>query len=952
MYTVKKNRPFYSSLRTLRFFLVYCEYVQESTYMVSTLISRVMTFAAFSVFDCGCILHAVMSVREHIGSDISEDLSISLGGLGMIVNSGLFKYHQKKWSNFFEDVTNFDVFGKPTEFDRVKDRGNLFSTLYMIYCTVGTIIYSCVGVVESSCDDLSEETRHKSICGTLAPIWLPFEDVSLTTRNMILLGQYVLANYIITPSAVICFLPFETTELLICHIRYLKDKLLLVFESEDVEVMTNRLRFCVEYHKHILRMAEQLKFVVKFSVGHMSLICALVFGCIGNQIFKVREWKKVLIEVFYIENNGTDVSEGLSITLGCLGTLSNASMFHYHLKKWTTLFNQVTDFRKFGKPANFEKVQDRGNFFCIFYVVTCSFGAILYSIVTLFQTMCHDENLEQICGTMLPIWIPFENISPIIVKLIFTIQFILINAVVTPAAVISFFSFETTELIISHINHLKILFSDVFEDIDENIRYERLRFCIEYHIRILDMAKQLDYLVKYTMGQMSIISPLIFACLGNQIFITKPLAAGIFLMGYLISMFMQCYAGQRMTDEDTTWSAIHVENLRFRMPFIKTLVVCRWAKGIVMEVSQLPAADSENNGTDVSEGLSIALGCLGTLSNTSMFHYHSKKWARLFNQVTDFRKFGKPSDFEKTQDRGNSFCIFYIVICSFGVVLYSTVAIFQTTCNDENPDRICGTMLPIWLPFKNIPPLMVKLIFTIQFTLMYAIVTSSAVISLFPFEITELIISHMNHLKIFFSDVFEDIDEDIRCERLRFCIQYHNRILEMAKQLDHLVKYTMGHMSIISPLIFACLGNQVFKTKPLAAGIFLMGYLISIFMLCYAGQRMTDGKSFVSNMEAQQVNILPDPPYVYFLSAFEKLREDTEEETNPRKKEVLSEISFLSETNLLEVRDASLFRLGDDFVKLSLFEEALSDHIRKILVVRSQSVPQKWIEKGRVLSTQ
>nr|ALR72551.1 odorant receptor OR6 [Colaphellus bowringi] len=300
MYTIKKSQPFYSSLRTLRFFLVYREFVQKSTFMLLSFFSSFMSFSAFLVFVCGCILHAVMSIRENIGGDISEDLSVSIGGLAMMVNVAMFKYHQDKWSNFFKDVTNFEKFGKPTDFDATKDRANLLSTLYMIYCITGTIVYSCVGVIESSCDELSEETKQKVICGTLAPIWLPFEDVSLTVRNTILLVQYVLANYIITPSAVICFLPFETTELLICHINFLKDKLLKVFGNEDGMIRNDKLRFCVAYHTHILGMADQLKYVVKFSVGHMSLVCALVFGCIGNQIFRAKPVGAVIFLLGYM----------------------------------------------------------------------------------------------------------------------------------------------------------------------------------------------------------------------------------------------------------------------------------------------------------------------------------------------------------------------------------------------------------------------------------------------------------------------------------------------------------------------------------------------------------------------------------------------------------------------------------------------------------------------------
>ncbi|XP_023017287.2 odorant receptor 4-like [Leptinotarsa decemlineata] len=206
----------------------------------------------------------------------------------MMITNILFKFHRKKWSRLFEDVTNIDTFGKPANFDKVKSQCIFLSKLYTIYCIIGTIVYTCISVLESSCEDPNEGIERKSICGTISPIWLPVENVSTATRNLILLIQYILGNYMVIPPAIITFLVFETTELLICHIGFLKENILESLQCEKEELESNRLRFCITYHNHILRMANQLNYVVKFNVGHMSLICAMVFGCLGNQIFKTK----------------------------------------------------------------------------------------------------------------------------------------------------------------------------------------------------------------------------------------------------------------------------------------------------------------------------------------------------------------------------------------------------------------------------------------------------------------------------------------------------------------------------------------------------------------------------------------------------------------------------------------------------------------------------------------
>ncbi|CAG9813960.1 unnamed protein product [Phaedon cochleariae] len=128
MYLVKKDTAFYASLKTLRFFFVYPELKENSTFNVAPYMSFILSSLVFVIFIFGSSIHVVMSIRANIGGDISEDLSVILGGLGMMTNVGMFQHYQGRWSKFFTDVTNFEAFGKPTDFDRTRERGNLFAT--------------------------------------------------------------------------------------------------------------------------------------------------------------------------------------------------------------------------------------------------------------------------------------------------------------------------------------------------------------------------------------------------------------------------------------------------------------------------------------------------------------------------------------------------------------------------------------------------------------------------------------------------------------------------------------------------------------------------------------------------------------------------------------------------------------------------------------------------------
>lgn len=155
-------------------------------------------------------------------------------------------------------------------------------------------------------------------------------------------------------------------------------------------------------------------------------------------------------------------------------------------KRWTGFLNDLIDFRKFGKPPNFDDVVAKGNFYSKIYLIYCTIGMIVYSINTLATAAeCRKVQAQTddylFCGSFLPTWLPYHIDS----RIIFALQFGLSQFIVSPSASLYYIYCEATEFIISHMDNLKSHIHGVFEEPDQATRVEKLRFCLGYHHHIM-----------------------------------------------------------------------------------------------------------------------------------------------------------------------------------------------------------------------------------------------------------------------------------------------------------------------------------------------------------------------------------------------------------------------------------------------------------------------------------
>nr|CAH7739926.1 unnamed protein product [Callosobruchus chinensis] len=89
---------------------------------------------------------------------------------------------------------------------------------------------------------------------------------------------------------------YEAVQLIVSHMDFLEDHLHAVFKRQMGYSRLHYLKRCINYHEHIITLAKKLNSLLSLFCGHMSLVWAICFGCIGYQMLE----DKPLAALFYL----------------------------------------------------------------------------------------------------------------------------------------------------------------------------------------------------------------------------------------------------------------------------------------------------------------------------------------------------------------------------------------------------------------------------------------------------------------------------------------------------------------------------------------------------------------------------------------------------------------------------------------------------------------------------
>lgn len=187
--------------------------------------------------------------------DISEDISMSFGLSGCLSICIVFAIKSEEWCEFFLEVTDFTKYGKPANFDYITNKMELYSKIFFFYGTSGCITYGGLSLFQNwNCKESTATFYFQEICRTYVPLWFPFNfKVNWLIEWSIFIAQYILTTLIATDSALICFLLWESAELIITHITNLKEKILQNLNENNETTKRIDVGYYVQYHCHLLR---------------------------------------------------------------------------------------------------------------------------------------------------------------------------------------------------------------------------------------------------------------------------------------------------------------------------------------------------------------------------------------------------------------------------------------------------------------------------------------------------------------------------------------------------------------------------------------------------------------------------------------------------------------------------------------------------------------------------
>ncbi|XP_076271728.1 uncharacterized protein LOC143203450 isoform X2 [Rhynchophorus ferrugineus] len=262
-----------------------------------------------------------------------------------------------------------------------------------------------------------------------------------------------------------------------------------------------------------------------------------------------------------------------------------------------------------------------------------------------------------------------------------------------------------------------------------------------------------------------------------------------------------------------------------------------WLHLIMALIDSVPVNLSEDIEGITGLGDSVFVCC--------QFQYMSKNWSKFLNEVTDTKRFGKPTTYAKVVRRTNLCSMTYFICTSVCVILYGIIKVLDTDqCKMMNElngtHEVCDSVTPLWWPTAEMN-LWLKAFFTFcSLVSCEFYLPPSGIVSFLVWESVVLIQAKIAHLKELFRDCLNDEDPCRKREKLTNCIQYHLEIFRLCNELNNLSKWILGQLSFAAAVVIGCIVNQMIKQYAIGSTFHLLGYMLVVFLTCQTGQIMKD----------------------------------------------------------------------------------------------------------------
>ncbi|XP_057657385.1 odorant receptor 22c-like [Diorhabda carinulata] len=269
---------------------------------------------------------------------------------------------------------------------------------------------------------------------------------------------------------------------------------------------------------------------------------------------------------------------------------------------------------------------------------------------------------------------------------------------------------------------------------------------------------------------------------------------------------------------------------------------------IVVKKKELDVPIAEN----VSIGISIsAMTILSTL-----VPFYSKEWTNVFEKLSDFKTFKKPSKLGKTIKLYNTLSIASSAYCGGGAVFYTIACYFESKkCLDIDKENYA--------------------IFVVQFIMIFVTCVCGGAVNYLICEVALYASLQISSLKTRFLEIIHIKAQEEQDTKLNMWIQDHQSMIIILEEAKRLTKICVGAGSLSFALVCASVANQIMnRNKPVGSVLHLVGWIASLFMHCHAGQIiMSDSESMaeaVYNSKWYKINLTTRKSILIILKRCQK----------------------------------------------------------------------------------
>lgn len=180
----------------------------------------------------------------------------------------------------------------------------------------------------------------------------------------------------------------------------------------------------------------------------------------------------------------------LALAISLFGSYYFNFSYLRQVKNTINIYKQLSDFRSYGIPDDFDVTNKKLNNFskCHYvYIWSAVLGLILAPLLE--YEKCQRENvvknIEEICGLIGSIWLPIDLNSTPYKQMYYLFQVYSSFVIYQTSSLISFSIMETVEHVILRLKHVKNVFLEALAEKEHLVRVEKFKIAVRYHVRVI-----------------------------------------------------------------------------------------------------------------------------------------------------------------------------------------------------------------------------------------------------------------------------------------------------------------------------------------------------------------------------------------------------------------------------------------------------------------------------------